>query len=199
MDAAAPLSHEELLSELSSPDLREDLVHFAHLRCSEWFDALEFANLAIMYAIQTSAASWDRTRRPRLVEYLGSIVHRLVWARRVTGISPREMRACFRSSQELRGIANVEEAVVSEEQLAAERTRVEARVQLLREGLQKEPGEVAHHALGLIDLEIEGISRPDDQASALGATSRATKSARERLAIRIVAMLESEEPKGASR
>jgi hypothetical protein len=183
MDAAAPLSREELLLALSSPDLREKLVHFAHERCHNGRNAKDFASQAIRYAIETQASNWNRARQPDLSRYLGSLVNRFVWAHRVRASTRREMRELpEKVDRKASSFASPEETLLGPEELKAERVRVERRIRALRDRLGREGNEISCCALLIIDLELDGTCDGADQAVALGVGPRAVDLAREHLA-----------------
>jgi hypothetical protein len=182
MDAAAPSSREELLFVLSSASLREQLVHLAHRRGLAWRDAKSAANDAVVYAIGTGASNWDRSREPELVRYLGLLVNRFVWARRINTRAQREARSRVDHVRAAPWPIHPEEMRLDAADLETERGQVEGRLEALRETLASDPSDVGRWALRVFDLALSGTGNAADQAAALGASPRVVVRATEHLA-----------------
>jgi hypothetical protein len=183
MDAATPSSREELLFLLTSANLREQLVHLAHRRGLAWRDAKKAANLALVYAIEASASSWDRGREPDVFRHLGILVNRFVWAREIKTSTQLEARSWVDSVERTAPWPlHPEEMLLDAADLESERARVNGRLEALRETLGSDPSDVARCALRVFDLGLSGIGNATDQAAALGRSPRAVLRAREHIA-----------------
>jgi hypothetical protein len=202
VDASAKVSREELIALISSPDLREDLVHFAKARSGSWSDAQDFVNQAIEFVLKTEGAGWDRAKQPTLVRYMASVVNRLVWAHRTSARERLESRQSDLALERCASsVANPEEALLNREEIEAERGQAEKRLNALNERLQSEQTPTSELALRVLALELDGTCKPREQAGKLDVEPRAVYRCRELIlkCIDDILSAEREHGKGAKR
>jgi hypothetical protein len=188
-------SREQLFELLGSRELQRDLYDFACKRTGSKELARDLMSRTVSYILDTNAAGWNRARYATLLQYMASVLSRLLWAHRIKASTRRDVR---RPPEVLERFAadslNPEDDLLTREELDAERPRVERRLATLRQRILDEDGDGARIALRLIELELEGIHKPADQAAAMNVPAQAIYRARESVAGHIDRVLETESP-----
>jgi len=182
VSAKAAKTREEVVELLSSRDLQRDLFDFARRRAGSWDLGKDVASQAVRYVLSTNASQWDADRHPTLLLYLGSLVNRFLWAHRVKASTVREvLRPTDELARQAGDFPNPEEMLLEQEDIEAERVRIERQLRALRSTLADGESTSAKTALGVLDLELSGTHKPAEQAAALGVPVTAIYRARERI------------------
>jgi hypothetical protein len=195
VSALGASSREQLFELLGSRELQRDLFDFACKRAASKELARDLVSRTVCYLLDTNASGWNRARYATLVHYMASVLSRLLWAHRIKASTRREVR---RPPEELERFAadsfNPEDDLLTREELDAEQARIERRLATLRQRILHEDGDGTRIALRLIELELEGIHKPADQAAVINVSGHAIYCARECIAGHIDRVLETESP-----
>jgi hypothetical protein len=195
VNALGASSREQLFELLASRELQRDLFDFACKRAGSKELARDLMSRSVSHVLDSNASGWNRARYATLLHYLASVLNRLLWAHRVKASTRREVR---RPPEELERFAadslNPEDDLLAREELDAERARVERRLATLRQRILREDGDASRIALRLLELELEGVHKPADQAAAMNVSAQAIYRARECIAGHIDRVLETESP-----